>query len=242
MILTIGPSGSGLTFLNWSIVFLRGDNNYQRLNGSLVEVDIDPLNGLIAHKFFKDHVQTSSDLHKLNLGHSQTIIYVTPCHQEDFDYATKFSCKKIVFDCKDRQKDLLARMITCVPQKVFDPLIEKLSNKFGSEQATQMLLECSSMFTSYYSIPQPSEEYFVISYDDIFLNLDCKIKDVFEFLKYDIDQDRWNKWLNIYTTYKQNNMSILSNFETKYVDIPSSIKMQMLTEIIKWRNGSYHST
>jgi len=242
MILTIGPGGSGLTFLNWSIVFLRGDTIYQKINGTSTNVDINPLIGSIAHNFSRDHLQTPNNLCQIELGNEKSVIYITPTHQRDFDYLKKFNCKKIVFDCENRHKELFARLVTCVPDSKFLKLINSLQLNFGADETKQTLLECSKIFTNYYTIPENSDEYFRLSYNDIFFNLDTKIASVFLFLNCEISPDRMHKWLEIYKIYKEKNSKILNDFEPPYLAVPNKIKLQIVKELIAWKNGSYPHT
>jgi hypothetical protein len=237
MILTIGPGGAGLTFLNWSIVFLRGDLTYTTLDNLSQAVDINPLLGSTAHNFQKDHIQSSNNLCRLSDGTKKSVIYVTPSDQQEFDYITQFPCKKIVFDCKDRTKELLVRMITHVPSKKIPDLINSLTAKYGEDAAKQTLLDSSKMFTSYYSIPANDHEYFAISYDDIFENLDQRIFELFLFLDETIDQSRLAKWLDIYQIYREQNSDMLSNFSVAANNVSSSIKIKVLKEILQWKNG-----
>ena len=233
MILTIGPGGSGLTFLNWSIVFLRGDITYTTIDKlSTQMVDINPLQGSTAHNFFKDHIQSSNNLCQLATGTEKSVIYVTPSDQKDFDYISQFKCKKIVFDCGDRNKELFVRMVTQMPCRKIPDLIDSLAFKFGRDAVKQTLLDSSKMFTHYYTIPTVSNEYFVISYDDIFQNLDQQIVKLFLFLEKTIDRSRFDAWLTIYKTYRDLNSNMLAKFMVDLSDIPYSVRLRVLKEIL----------
>ena len=233
MILTIGPGGSGLTFLNWSIVFLRGDITYTTIDKLSTQiVDINPLQGSTAHNFCKDHIQSSNNLCHLATGTEKSVIYVTPSNQEDFDYISQFECKKIVFDCGNRNKELFVRMVTQMPGRKIPDLIDKLASKFGIDAAKQTLLDRSKIFTHYYTIPSASDEYFIISYDDIFENLDQQIVKLFLFLGETIDQSRFDKWLTIYKTYRDLNSDALSKFTVGLSDVPYSVRLQVFKEIL----------
>lgn len=242
MILTIGPSGSGLTFLNWSIVFLRGSTKYNTLDGIKVDVDINPLCNQTAHNFTKDHLQASSNLSRLASGTEESVIYVTPSSQQDFDYVASYNCKKIVFDCQGRHKELFARIITCVPNKRLPNFLNDLAAKFGLPKTKQTLLEHSKIFTDYYTVPNNSDRYFTITYDDIFYNLDVKIADLFLFLGADIDRSRWPKWVEIYNVYRERNKTILVDFApSEYVHVPKNEKNQIVKEVVRWKHGLYHN-
>jgi hypothetical protein len=88
------------------------------------------------------------------------------------------------------------------------------------------------MFTHYYTIPVASDEYFIISYDDIFENLDQQIVKLFLFLGETIDQSRFNKWLPIYKTYQDLNSNALPKFTVGLSDVPYSVRLQVLKEIL----------
>lgn len=242
MILTIGTGGAGLTFLNWSIIFLRGDITYTTIDKlSTQMVDINPLRGSTAHNFRKDHIQSSNNLCRLTTGTEKSVIYVTLTSQEDFDYISQFKCKKIVFDCGSRNKELFVRMLAQVPCKKISDLVDKLESKFGIDAAKQTLLDNSKMFTHYYTIPATGDEYFIISYDDIFENLDQQISKLFLFLGETIDQSRFDKWLTIYKTYRDLNSNALPEFSVGLSDVPYSVRLQVLKEILQWKNGSSHN-
>ena len=84
MILTIGTGGSGLTFLNWSIIYLRGDNSYTFLNKEVGDVTNNPLlTNRTAHGQKKDHIQSTADLKKLHLATDQSVVYIVPSQQSD---------------------------------------------------------------------------------------------------------------------------------------------------------------
>jgi hypothetical protein len=165
------------------------------------------------------------------MGTEKSVIYVTPSNQEDFDYISQFKCKKIVFDCVNRNKELFVRMATQVPCRKIPNLIDNLASKFGINAAKQTLLDNSKMFTHYYTIPTASNEYFIISYDDIFENLDQQIAKLFLFLDETIDQSRFDKWLTIYKTYRDLNSNILPEFTVGLLDVPHSVRLQVLKEI-----------
>lgn len=239
MILTIGPGGSGLTFLNWTIIFLRGDITYTTLNNVSIPVDINPLTGPIAHGFARDHIYASSNLSRLKLGSEKSVIYITVTHQDDLNHIAQHNCKKIVFNCQEKSKELFARMVKCVPNTSVFKLVNELSNKFGKDQTKTVLLECSDLFTHYYSIPEPSEEYFVITYSDIFNNLDQKISEMFLFLDIPIDQGRFAAWLKIYNQYQERNKCMLEEFKPAPTQISNFTKLQIIKEVIKWRTHSY---
>jgi hypothetical protein len=243
MILTIGPGGSGLTFLTWSIIFLRGDITYTSLDGLLThKVDIDPLQGSTAHNFYKDHIHSSNNLCQLADGTKKSVVFITPTSQKDLDHVHQIDCKKIVFDCQERNKELFARMATLVPCRNIPDLISELATMFGENVAKQTLLECSKMFTHYYKIPTANDQYFIISYDDIFKNLDQQIVTLFLFLELPLDQGRFYKWKHIYKTYQDKNCDLLSKFAPAVTEIPNSVKIQVLKEILRWKNGSYRLT
>lgn len=237
MILTIGTSGSGLTFLNWTIVFLRGDTTYTNLDNKCLLVNTDPLQGPTAHGFSKDHIQSSNNLPLLKNGTKKSVVYVTPTHQDDFDYVATINCKKIVFSCQSRSKDLVARMATLVPNDPVLDLLDYLRTKFGQAQAKHGLLECSKFITNYYKIPTPSNEYFIINYEDVFENLDARIHDIFLFLEEKIDLTRLAIWQKIYDVYRERNSTVLTSFSPQGVDIDTKVNPQILKEIFRWKNG-----
>lgn len=239
MILTIGPGGTGLTFLNWTILFLKGCTTYTTLDKKVVEVDINPLKDRTAHKFSRDHLQTSVNLSQIELASDDSVIYCTPTHQQDFDYVAKYNCKKIVFNCQDKHKELFARMMICMPDSRLPNFLNSLAARFGMDESKQVLLDHSKIFTNYYTVPNNSNTYWLISYDDIFCNLDKKINDLFVFLGFTIDEQRRTRWINIYNDYKNRNKNILEEFAPNYgINVSSTVKNQIIKELIKWKKES----
>lgn len=241
MILTISPGGSGFTFLCWSICFLRGDLNYRTLNGEEWPVTCNPLDGETAHKFTKDHIQCVDDHGKLFLASDKSVIFFVPSHQKDFEFINQFRCKKILFDCQNHNKEFFARMHNTVPDCLSLYLLQNLSQRYDTDIIKQVLLESNHFFTKYYQIPDPSHEYYIINFEQMFQNLDTVIFDIFEFLDLKIDQNRWSHWQNIYTTYRQQNQNHLTQFLNKSVLVDSTTKAKILKEIIDWKNGSFQT-
>ncbi len=240
MILTIGPGGSGLTFLNWTILFLKGCTTYTTLDKKVVDVDINPLKDRTAHKFSRDHLQASVNLSQIELASNDSVIYCTPSHQQDFDYLAKYNCKKIVFNCQDKHKELFARMITCMPDSRLPNFLNSLAGKFGMDESKQVLLDHSKIFTNYYTVPNSSNEYWLIGYDDIFSKLDTKLDSLFLFLGFTIDKQRLAQWTKIYEDYKSRNKNILEEFAPNYgFNVPATVKNQIIKELIKWKQSSH---
>jgi hypothetical protein len=241
MTLIIGPGGSGLTFLSWSILFLKGDTVYQTLDKKIVDINIDPLIGKVAHGFDKDHIKNPNDISKINQAHSGSMIYFVPVHQHDFNAAVAFDCNKIVFDCQDHGPEIFTRMMTCLISGGPVLLYKNLSEKYGRDVVKSALLEFQQFFTKYYEIPD-SQQIFKINYRDVFVDLDQRIDDIFKFLNLSIDQSRLDKWLTIYHDYRQRNHTIHSDYLKSTVPVDPAVKIQILKEVIKWTNGQYHLT
>jgi hypothetical protein len=242
MTLIIGPGGTGLTFLSWSILFLRGDTVYQTLDKKIVDVNIDPLIGKVAHGFDKDHIQTPSDILKLEQAHKGSVIYFVPNHQRDFDTAVAFNCNKIVFDCQEYGPEIFTRMMTCLrsPSGLI-LLFNKLSAQYGQDIVRSALLEFQQLFTKYYTIPTEND-FFKINYNDVFVNLDQRILDIFKFLNLSIDPTRFDQWSTIYFDYRERNLDIHKNYLESSVPVDSATKTQIFKEVIKWTNGQCHPT
>lgn len=241
MILIIGPGGTGLTFLSWTILFLKGDTVYRTLDKKIVDINIDPLIGKVAHGFDKDHIKNPNHISKLDQAHSGSVIYFVPNHQRDLDAAVAFDCSKIVFDCQDHAPEVFTRMMTCLITTGPILLFRELSAKYGENVVRSALLEFQQFFTKYYTIPD-SEQIFKISYRDVFVELDQRIGDIFKFLNLSIDPERLDKWLTIYHDYKQRNRDIHSDYLKSTVAVDPAVKIQILKEVIKWTNGQYHLT
>jgi hypothetical protein len=244
MILTIGPGGSGLTFLNWSIVYLRGDNFYTTLDKNTLEVVDNPIveNGT-ADRYKKDHIQQTVDLKKLHQANNQSVVYVVPTCQSDLEYILQFNSKKIIFNPTVCSKELLARMYYTVPNA--NPILElvnNLSHVHDLPSVKQVLIESNKCFTDYYKVPDTYQDYISIDYNNIFQDLDQKIYQIFNYLNLSISQKRVANWLVIYQKWKSVNKDYLSQFLETPIAIPNSKKLQILKDIIKWKNGQYRHT
>ena len=236
MILTIGPGGSGLTFLNWSIVYLRGDNFYTLLNKKITRVIDNPILNTTAHGYQKDHLCSTENLIKLHLATKQSVIYIVPTHQNDLEYILQFEGKKIIFNSCKSSTELLARMCCNIPDCSINKLIEDLSVKYDKQIIKQVLIDCNKFFTNYYCVPKNYSYYFNVDYSDIFQNFDQKIYEIFEYLELTLCQDRINNWLSVYNEYRSLNQNFLSLFLDKHVEIDNNKKMKIFKDIIKWKN------
>ena len=236
MILTIGPGGAGLTFLNWSIVYLRGDNFYTSLNKEVNRVIDNPILNTTAHGYRKDHLFSTEDLIKLRSATEQSVIYIVPTHQTDLEYILQFEGKKIIFNSSASSTELMARMYCNVLNCSVNKLIEDLSVKYDKQIIKQILIDCSKFFTNYYCVPKNYSNYFDVYYPDIFQNLDQKIYEIFEYLELTLCQDRINNWLSVYNEYRSLNQNFLSLFLDKQVEIDNNKKMKIFKDIIQWKN------
>jgi hypothetical protein len=243
MILTIGPGGSGLSFLTWSIIFLRGDNLYKSLDSKIYKVTNNPIkcNGT-AHGFEKDHINQTADLIKLNQTTDQSVVYVALTCQSDLDYILQFDSKKIIFNAGTFSEELMARMYYLIPNNPYVELVNRLSSKYAVEKIKQVLLESNKFFTNYYAIPAWYSDHFSINYFDIFQNLDHVIHQIFEYLDITILSDRMDKWIPVYQEWKNLNKDYLHLFKTDSIQLTTKEKTKILKDIIEWKNGLYRLT
>jgi len=235
MILTIGPGGCGFTFLNWSITYLTGADEYKTLDNHVVPVDINPIEGSIAHKFSKDHIQSFDDWHKLKTASQKSIVYLTPTHQQDIDNLIDYDCKKIIFQYGNNRQEYFARLCLVVPPCELLDMFDNLYNAYGVENVRQTLLDNVDMFTDYYFIPENFKNYQFIYYKDLFQNLDTTIKSIFNFLDFEIDQQRYICWKPIYFQWKNANQGFLTKFLDKPVEVDKTTKSLIIKELFKWR-------
>jgi hypothetical protein len=238
MILTIGPGGSGLTFLNWSIIYLRGDNFYTTLDSKTHQVTNNPLRSTgTAHGHQKDHIAVTSELLRLKQASSQSVVYVVPTKQSDINYILSFASKKIVFNTSTDSDMLMARMCSVIPNNPYTKFIDNLSTKYNKQIIKQMLIESNKFFTNYYTIEVKSQDCIVIDYADIFKNLDQQIYKIFKYLELEILPDRMEAWSLVYQEYRSMNQDWLSKFLNKFVEVDNATKTKILKEIIQWKNG-----
>ena len=243
MILTIGTGGSGLTFLNWSIIYLRGDNSYTFLNKEVVDVTDNPLlTNRTAHGQKKDHIHLTADLKKLHLATDQSVVYIVPSLQSDLEYVLQFKGKKIIFDPYVLSEELMARMCSTLPDFPLNNLIDALSSKYDQQIVKQVLIKCNKFFTRYYTMPESDLNYFNINYIDVFQNLDQRIYDIFNYLELPITTNRVSNWLSVYNKYRSVNQNFLSTFLSNPVEIDNNIQMKIFKEIVAWKDGSYQIT
>jgi len=240
MILTIGPGGCGFTFLNWSISFLRGDTFYKTLNGTLVPVDINPIDGKIAHHFQKDHLIVKDSNINIKSATEQSIIYLVPSDNLSFDSLLTLPGKKIVFDNRVYKLEWLVRAYTCIPTTTnpYAELISRLSLTYNINDVKQVVHDSVKLFIGYYQIP---DDQYTLNYNDIFLNLDNKILEVLNFVDVSVDQDRLTKWKPIYDQYCTNNYKLAQQIESTTPNVNSATKLKILKEIIEWNHGLYRN-
>lgn len=235
MILLMGPGGCGFTFLSWTISFLRGDTAYTTVNGVDCPVDINPLDGVTAHNFNKDHTNSRDlKIDLLELGHNKSIIYVTITHQDDLSYILKFPGKKIIFqNTCEYSEELFARMCLAVPNNPYMPMINNFDASYDKTIVKQVFLESNKLFTDYYQIPHHDGSCKTITYPELFTTLDEKINEIFDHLNLTISEDRYAKWQTIYNQYRLNNTNFKSKFLPETVPVDNSTRLKILKKIIK---------
>jgi len=242
MILTIGSPGTGLTFLNWSIIYLRGDNFYTSLDNDTYEVVNDPITSIgTAHMQQKDHIKSIAQLSKLTRATNKSVVYYVPRSQSDFDHILSFSGKKIIFNpgtCSDK---LMARMFCVLHHgNESDPyikLVDFLATKYNKQIVKQILIESNRFFTEYYTIDPTYQDCSVIDYNDVFENLDQTICKLFDYLELEIVPERFESWMQVYQKYRSVNRDFLPLFLGECVEVDSKIKIKILKEIIQWKSN-----
>ena len=237
MIFTIGPGGCGFTFLNWSLTYLSGATEYKTLDRSTITVDANPLQGLTAHGFAKDHVRSPDEWHRLQAVTPQSIVYFTPTHQRDLDQLLNYSCKKIIFQAGNFAKEYFARTcFTNTKSKIYQQ-IEQWYDRYGVDTVRQILLDNVEILTNYYTVPDTFGDYQFLCYKDMFQNLDQHIEHIFDFLDLTIDQTRRHAWQLTYFQWKESNQGFLEKFLPKPVQVDKLSRSLMSKELVKWKIG-----
>lgn len=241
MILTIGPGGCGFTFLNWSISYLRGDEFYQCLNGTVVPVPDNPLRNSTAHGFDKDHLRLQdSRFEMLKNCHHKSIIYMIPHGHNDFEYILSLSGKKIIFDSSQHTQSLMSRHCLTIADSAYMDLINQLSVRYPRHSVIEVFLDVSDKLDCNYRVPSG---YFTLSFDQIFQSLDQQIHSVMQHVELEIQPCRWDNWHNIYQIYKSRNQNFVQRLQGHTVVSSDRVaKTQILKEILKWRDGRYQIT
>jgi hypothetical protein len=116
-------------------------------------------------------------------------------------------------------------------------LINNLSRVHDLPSVKQVLIESNKFFTDYYRLPNTYQDYISIDYNDMFQDLDQKIYQIFKYLDLSIYQKRVENWFLIYQKWKSVNKDYLSQFLETPIAIPNNKKLQILKDIIKWKNG-----
>jgi hypothetical protein len=238
MILTIGPGGCGFTFLNWTISFLRGDNFYQTLDGTLHTVSSDPFDGATAHNSIKDHLLPDQSKSLLSSCHQHSIVYVVPGSQCDYEYIVSLPGRKIIFDPTTHSEQILARCCTVLEDSNYLRFLNALSETYDKATVKKVLVDCHKMLVEYYR-PVSDNEFYMLDYSSMFQSLDQHIHKMFDFLKITIDTDRLGKWHEIYEIYKEKNNQ---DFSEKFIGDQLVMKSQqtaILKEILLWKHEIY---
>lgn len=236
MILTIGPGGCGFTFINWTISYLRGDTFYKNLNGNLIAVDIDPMQGSTAHKFQNDHLRGHDPKHSLSKNsNDSSIIYTVPQNSNEFEYILTLPGKKIIFDNQVFSRQLMMRILDIEFCNPYLTVIQDLSTTYTQEEIIEVLLDLSSKLLNYYQIPDGS---FTLNYNQVFEDLDEHIVDVMNYLDIDIDPTRLGPWQEVYKIYSTRNQCYSKKLESQYAKHNTTPnKIRILKEIVQCHLG-----
>ena len=215
MILLIGPGGCGFSFLAWSIVFLRGYDSYQKIDGSIVQVPSDPITAKNnAHGFDRDHLTdlSNQDLHQITRGSSDQIVYVVPSSQDLLDRTTRVNCKKIFFCGAGYEKEILSRQLTKIRSK--SELIRHLDTRWSIEQYAPVLMKQARRFVCV--TPNTAPNSLIIDYKTMFLHLENTIDDTMRWCGFDIDPTQRQPWLEIYCKWRNTNINDISGALQKF--------------------------
>lgn len=244
MILTIGPGGCGFTFLNWTISYLRGDRAYIDIDGQAQQVDINPLQDSTAHDFHADHFNIENRGNQLSKALDSSIVYMVPASQEDFLWLISLPGKKIVFDNRTHQRDLLARSLITMPSSDhgIQPYLHRLEEKYPSAIVRWAMLDHSRRLIQYYSV-DPAASYFLIDYLQMFQDLDAVLPEIFIWLDLTVDSSRWRQWNEIYAQYRQRNQDFVARFAgDSEPRADHAVKKSIFKEIYSWTHGGHPHT
>lgn len=198
MTLLIGPGGCGFSFLTWSLIYLRGSDSYQKLNGDLVPVPPCPLDALgTAHKFDRDHFVVysngSNSLEILDYSES-TVVYVIPYNQQQADQLAKTPHRKIFFCGSGNEKQIIVRILTKLKTK--SSMVKALAERWSLDEYGPVLLKHAKRMIP--QVPGNLENAVTIDYTTMFRSLDSQIPDVARWCGCTLNQDRLTAWKQIY--------------------------------------------
>jgi hypothetical protein len=239
MVLTIGPGGCGFTFLNWSLLYLRGDVQYVTLSGEVTPVPENPLRALTAHNFKKDHLKVEDSSDWIEHATQSSVIYCVPGSRRHLENLMGMPSKKLLFDAGAYSKQTMHRAFMANANVGIAPLLEKLNLKFDNTITMQVIYDVSHQFVSYYDIPKDRADVMAVSFEDMFINFSERIVDIMRFCEFEIVTSRWEHWLTMYSTWRENNTKFLEPPKVVEMDTEQyAIKKQILKEIIEWRNST----
>jgi hypothetical protein len=200
MILLIGQSGSGLTFLTWSLAYLgitpmtRPGLYRPRPDGSF-------------HNFEKEKHYRGA-LPSIQEFNSHDIVFWNPNHQKHLDakphniHAMMVTVKKT-----ETKRWLFNRNWRCVPNWTVKKLHQDLCkhhNKISVDKAF------SFYWIRYIDYLDYNREYSgikTLELDEIFHRLDYHIQELCDYFCLGFDQQKFDSWLEVYYEWKNINLS-----------------------------------
>ena len=213
MILLIGQSGSGLTFLNWSLVYLGFDRTLSpglfrpRPDGSFHD--------------FKKEKHYRGALPQIEEFASQDIVFWNPNHQKHLD-AKPHNLPAMMATVKktETKRWLFNRNWRCVPNWTVKKLHQDLCNHHNKISVDRAF---SLYWTKYIDYIDYHREYpgvKTLELDEVFHKLDYHIQELCDYFCLKFNQQRFDSWLEIYHEWK--NINLAFNEEQSVIDIMSA--------------------
>lgn len=257
----LAPGGSGGTFFDWTLHYLIGDRQHlvidiqdcspRPFKANWRIVPDDPLQNLTAHEHKKTHPKTFAEISAcFDMWHQEcqsglySFFFVDrmdlrkhTCHREiitaypdikffsfhfqehTIDHLFVLQMEKI----PDHEARMLAEIAghRCIDEIPIWQKRELLALYYFESIRNQTLCENLDSMTNH----------LCIDWQDFIYRFDTKVVDIFDWLGITIDDQRWNKWTNVYNQWQ---CTLSNEFAKSLPDIISSIVHNLDSDLTRF--------
>lgn len=201
MTLLIGQSGTGLTFLTWSLAYLGSRLSHRP---GLVQ----PCGDGSFHNFQKEN-HYRGELPPITQFTADDIVFWNPNHQKYLDQRPQgVSALMVTINKPETKRWLFSRNWRCVPDWTVKKLHEDLCLQHDKINVDRAFSRYWTRYIDYIDYDRPYPDIETIELDEIFHTLHDHIQRFCLYFNLGFDHERFDSWLHLYQTWKNINLNL----------------------------------
>jgi hypothetical protein len=226
MILLIGQSGTGLTFLTWSLQYLR-------LRCSHRPDLYEPCADGSFHNFLKEKHYRGA-LPPANEFAPEDVVFWNPNHQRYLDQKPRgVSALMVSVTRPETKRWLFNRNWRCVPNWTVKKLHQDLCQHHNKINVDRAFSRYWTKYTDYIDYDRYYTNIKTIDLDEIFRTLHNHIEQLCEYFNLGFDHERFHSWVKTYHQWRHINLNLPEEKEVTDIMSSDSILTDEAKQVLK---------